>query len=134
MSSTYYLPTSPHQIRRNSDYSISDDFKKERRIRFRSLNPVIEEEMSASQFHPKSEAKLCDLCCEKSSNSVFLPCGHAGLCYNCAMEVWKTSDQCHFCRTKIDKVLLIPEEPGAVVRPLHATEKDESKQVDKRSR
>jgi hypothetical protein len=42
------------------------------------------------------------------------------------MEVWRTSEQCHFCRAKIDKVLLIPDEPAAVVRALHATEKDES--------
>mmetsp|Transcript_13246 Transcript_13246/g.24828 ORF Transcript_13246/g.24828 Transcript_13246/m.24828 type:complete len:452 (-) Transcript_13246:179-1534(-) len=131
MSSTYYLPTSPKQVRRKSDYSMyHDDSKKERRIRFRSLN-AIDEEITKQHIDSSPDVKICVICCDKSSNSVILPCGHAGLCYTCAMEVWKISEHCHFCRTKIDKVLLIPEEPAAVVRPLHATEKDDSKSAGK---
>lgn len=47
------------------------------------------------------------------------------------MEVWKTSEHCHFCRSKIETVLMIPEEPADVVRALNATEKAETRRVDK---
>lgn len=131
MSSTYYLPTSPKLVRRKSDYSIHDDsMKKQKKIRFRSLD-AIEEEITRNQIDSSPDVKPCVICCDKSSNSVILPCGHAGLCYTCAMEVWKTSEHCHFCRSKIVQILLIPDEPANVVRALHATEKDYSKQAAK---
>ena len=37
-------------------------------------------------------------------DAVFMPCGHAGMCYTCAMEMWKSSNACHLCREAIKSV------------------------------
>ena len=33
-----------------------------------------------------------------------MDCGHGGVCYECAMEIWKASNECHLCREPIKSV------------------------------
>lgn len=44
------------------------------------------------------QKNLCSVCFDKGSDSVYMPCGHGGLCFNCAIEIWKKSDDCYLCR------------------------------------
>lgn len=34
-----------------------------------------------------SESKMCTVCFDKNSDSVYMPCGHGGLCFSCAIEI-----------------------------------------------
>ena len=34
-----------------------------------------------------TESKICAVCFDKQSDSVYMPCGHGGLCFNCAIEI-----------------------------------------------
>lgn len=27
-----------------------------------------------------------------------MECGHGGICYDCSLEVWKTTGECYLCR------------------------------------
>jgi hypothetical protein len=59
----------------------------------------------------------CSLCCDKTADSVMMPCGHAGLCNDCAMKMWQRTEMCHLCRNPIENVVLIPETPSMWVKP-----------------
>lgn len=41
---------------------------------------------------------LCTVCFCKEPNTVFMPCGHGGICDDCALGIFEKSDQCPFCR------------------------------------
>ena len=49
---------------------------------------------------PESQAKEepCNVCFQKAPDGVFMKCGHGGLCYECALEVWKKTPECYMCR------------------------------------
>ena len=34
-----------------------------------------------------------------------MECGHGGTCYNCALDLWKTTGECYLCRKQIFSVL-----------------------------
>lgn len=40
----------------------------------------------------------CVVCCEVDGSCVYLPCGHGGICWECAKSIWKSSGLCHFCK------------------------------------
>ena len=49
---------------------------------------------------------VCQICFEDDSvaDSVFLPCGHGGVCRECAERVVNRDPQCHMCRHKVLRV------------------------------
>lgn len=47
------------------------------------------------------EEKTCKICMETDCNSVFVPCGHIGCCYDCAVNL----KECPFCRQGISQVM-----------------------------
>eukprot|EP00357_Protocruzia_adherens_P022956 CAMPEP_0115032066 /NCGR_PEP_ID=MMETSP0216-20121206/38935_1 /TAXON_ID=223996 /ORGANISM="Protocruzia adherens, Strain Boccale" /LENGTH=404 /DNA_ID=CAMNT_0002409891 /DNA_START=530 /DNA_END=1744 /DNA_ORIENTATION=+ len=51
--------------------------------------------------------KMCTICCDQEPDSVILECGHGGICYNCALELWRSTGECHLCREAITQVLQI---------------------------
>lgn len=59
-----------------------------------------------SREHHDDET-LCCVCFSASRDSVFMPCGHGGFCYECALSVYKQSvpSQCSICR-KVDKYII----------------------------
>lgn len=63
------------------------------------------EEHSVSR-HSNPE-NLCTVCFCKEPNTVFMPCGHGGICDGCALGIFEKSDQCPFCRKEIIQVLEI---------------------------
>jgi len=49
----------------------------------------------------------CAICFDNLPNGVYMDCGHSGVCYECALETWKKSDNCIMCRQPISKILKI---------------------------
>jgi hypothetical protein len=41
---------------------------------------------------------LCNLCCEKPKEAVFVPCGHKYCCYECGMKIIDTINVCPVCK------------------------------------
>lgn len=58
------------------------------------------EDLSVSK-HSNAE-NLCTVCFVKEPNTVFMPCGHGGICDECALGIFEKSDQCPFCRNVRD--------------------------------
>ncbi|CAK58362.1 unnamed protein product (macronuclear) [Paramecium tetraurelia] len=54
-----------------------------------------------------SSINLCCICYDSNPDALFMQCGHGGVCYHCALDMWKNKDECYLCRKKIDRVLQI---------------------------
>ena len=48
----------------------------------------------------------CNVCYSRPPTHALSPCGHAGLCLNCA-ERAKTRNRCHVCRGRVVELLKI---------------------------
>ena len=48
--------------------------------------------------------KTCLICFDKETDAIFMDCGHGGVCYECAIEIWKSTNECHLCREPIKSV------------------------------
>ncbi|CAK64392.1 unnamed protein product (macronuclear) [Paramecium tetraurelia] len=46
-------------------------------------------------------SNICIVCYERGPNAVFMNCGHGGVCYQCAIDIWKQKTECYLCRDKI---------------------------------
>ena len=55
----------------------------------------------------KSDNTRCIVCFDSKQDAVYLTCGHGGVCYKCAQEVFKVKGECLLCRNKIKKLLKI---------------------------
>jgi hypothetical protein len=55
----------------------------------------------------QSGNQQCLICFDKGTDAVFMECGHGGVCYECSLEIWKTTAECFLCRKKITQVLQI---------------------------
>lgn len=62
---------------------------------------------SGSNLRAEPQNNICSVCFDNKSDSVFMPCGHGGLCFTCSIEIWKKSDDCYLCRNKIFQILQI---------------------------
>ena len=40
----------------------------------------------------------CLICFDKPPDAVFMECGHGGVCYDCSLELWKSTGECYLCR------------------------------------
>ena len=49
----------------------------------------------------------CLICFENQPDSVFMECGHGGMCYTCATDIFKKTAECYLCRKPIKQVLLL---------------------------
>ena len=54
-----------------------------------------------------TKESTCLICFDNKPNAVYMPCGHGGICYVCAMELWKKADECYLCRNHIERLLKI---------------------------
>jgi len=43
----------------------------------------------------------CVICFQNNPNAVFMECGHGGLCYKCAIAIFRGSGLCSMCRNVI---------------------------------
>lgn len=55
----------------------------------------------------ESMANLCSVCFANEPDSVFMRCGHGGLCYECSIDIWKKSSECYLCREEIEQILQV---------------------------
>jgi hypothetical protein len=49
-------------------------------------------------------AQECLICFDALPDAVFMTCGHGGVCYTCAIDVWKKNAECYLCRKEITAV------------------------------
>lgn len=63
----------------------------------------------------KDSVKDCVICCENECDSVFMPCGHAGVCNTCALKLLESTKLCHICRKHIEKVLKMIKDDDKVI-------------------
>lgn len=40
----------------------------------------------------------CQVCFSAKADSVYMECGHGGVCYDCATSMWKNNEECYLCR------------------------------------
>ena len=60
------------------------------------------------QFMKEKEVRTqCCFCLSKISESVFIPCGHRCVCYDCGMEIMSKKKKCPICQ--IDVTFLLPK-------------------------
>lgn len=67
----------------------------------------------------------CLVCFDKEPDAVFMECGHGGVCYECALEVWKSTGECYLCRDRIVQVLQVDLKTkleGNVIKVLSSTQ------------
>jgi len=50
-----------------------------------------EEEEEKKEDESIKEQATCLICFENPCDSVFLECGHGGVCYECSLDIWKTT-------------------------------------------
>ena len=55
---------------------------------------------------------LCFICCVREANSVFMECGHGGICFECAKETWTKKTACMTCRTRIGEIVSLKPVKG----------------------
>lgn len=80
-----------------------------------------EEEIIAKSLDQSVDlAESCSVCCGKCNNAIFMDCGHAGLCFECACEVWKKTRKCMICRSEIEKILKYDKIDDQVVKIVRA--------------
>ncbi|EAS04995.2 zinc finger, C3HC4 type (RING finger) protein (macronuclear) [Tetrahymena thermophila SB210] len=46
----------------------------------------------------------CLVCFENQPDTVFMNCGHGGICYECALLIWKNTQECYLCRQKVEQL------------------------------
>lgn len=48
---------------------------------------------------------FCNICYAAEADSIFMRCGHGGVCLDCAKDVVRVQGECYLCRGSIDYVL-----------------------------
>lgn len=107
----------------------SESLTNEKRKKSRSISPIKDRiaQNSMKKTHPvrrtsdkgklmklinKNDTKipdnsLCCVCVNNVPDGAFLPCGHGGLCYTCALDLVREQDECYMCREIIQRILKI---------------------------
>lgn len=81
------------------------------------LFPELEEHLNKTQIEEQKEPTKkvedkgpvtdeCCVCYVKQKNTVLVPCGHLGLCFDCANSLLNSGGKCPFCRNsfKVQKI------------------------------
>lgn len=55
--------------------------------------------------NPNESYFLCNVCFANDSDSVFMDCGHGGICLSCANDIWVSTGECYLCRDPIKYIL-----------------------------
>jgi len=51
--------------------------------------------------NPDDPHNICLICFGKTPDAIFMPCGHGGVCYDCASVYEKQGSKCYMCRQQI---------------------------------
>jgi len=90
------------QISHSSSPSIPSEGKSNRRPSFVRHQP---NPQPSFVNNSETEETICQICFDKAPDSVFMECGHGGVCFNCALDVWRNSEECYLCRARIEQIL-----------------------------
>ncbi|KRW99801.1 hypothetical protein PPERSA_07878 [Pseudocohnilembus persalinus] len=52
----------------------------------------------------------CLVCFDNEPNAVNMPCGHGGICYECALDLLQKKEECFLCRDKLTEVFQIEQD------------------------
>ncbi len=83
------------------------------RITKGSINILNEEPNIQSNSQPISLEKIfedktvieCIICMFTNKETVFVKCGHYVCCENCSMTIFRTTEKCPICRSKIESIV-----------------------------
>lgn len=66
--------------------------------------PELEVKVEKEETKKKSEISTtnCLVCFNNVPDTVFMNCGHSGVCYECADSLLKSSRECYLCRENIE--------------------------------
>lgn len=67
-----------------------------------SMNLSLSKRRSLGEDDLGDAGLLCNVCFGKDADTIFMECGHGGLCLQCAYDILGTSDECYLCRENID--------------------------------
>ncbi|KRX10289.1 hypothetical protein PPERSA_09673 [Pseudocohnilembus persalinus] len=89
-----------------------------------SLQFDVASNQNYQQIQPIVEKNKCMICFDKPPDSVLMECGHGGICYNCSLEIWMNTGQCHLCRDEIVQVLQIDlsKDKGSYLEVISSTQ------------
>ena len=136
---TQAVKKAPHMLMRISSSYFQPMESPKRKIlkkRPESLKVTNEEEITShrrifsnpTKVKPDSSPKnenlsinVCNMCYDRFSNAVIMECGHGGICYECSLELWKSTGACHMCRSPISQVLQIEVNPSKTVKVCSTT-------------
>lgn len=59
---------------------------------------IIEDESPGKKSNMEKSNTMCLVCFDKVPDAVFMECGHGGVCYECAFELFKATGECYLCR------------------------------------
>lgn len=94
---------SPNNVteRTGTDDRMERSENKKEFVKSSDYNIIIEKSSEESKSHDFGEesSPTCAVCFDKSPNAVFMSCGHGGICYECAKDLWKGKDECYLCRS-----------------------------------
>ncbi|OMJ86904.1 hypothetical protein SteCoe_11453 [Stentor coeruleus] len=120
ISSSYFQPAdSPKKFNQKRTLSLKN-VNEDEGIAHRRIFSNPAKIISIDQSSPGLQ-KICDMCCENTSDAVIMDCGHGGICYDCSLELWKTVGMCHMCRCDITQVLQIESTEKQIVKVCSTT-------------
>ena len=70
------------------------------------LSEEITNENNTVSINDSINGATCLICFSNPPDSVIMDCGHGGICYDCAVEIWKKSNECYLCRNVLLNLLL----------------------------
>ena len=72
----------------------------------RDRSKKILDSLSELVGHTKHPSKTCNVCYSRPQPHAMLPCGHFGMCFNCAIRS-KDRGRCPVCRADIEQIVKI---------------------------
>ena len=117
ISSNYFKPTEKPKVYPKRTESLKEHISDVTILPRRTFSgPSLFVDVSEKSSPSASGMGLCEMCCDKKSNAVIMDCGHGGICYECSLELWKSTGYCHMCRASITQVLQIEKTKEKVVK------------------
>jgi hypothetical protein len=72
-------------------------------------NAALDAMEEGRQTIEEDDNQCCYICMSDEQNAVFMPCGHGGVCYECAINAWKkkqsAAPSCPQCRLPVSQIL-----------------------------
>ena len=102
MSPTYFVPI-------DGNFS----FSKTEMVCEGSPKIIINRDKNSKKLSAEEE-NLCYVCYEKESDSIFMSCGHGGVCYSCAIALIERKNECVECRSEVQSIVKLDLKTKAI--------------------